>query len=208
VANVVWLGTTLRHENDSRVSNSQQRGIADSKTLLSYIYVYDYFNLSVGDICCSRAIYHHRPLGMDPERVQGLPQSEIPPSHSLDQDTSGTQPDPFNPSHSNVPRTTAQIDTSNSSPYAGNAPTDSPSSEKLGVSEISSLQHINDYFAQRIQSPLPARLPESNSGKRETGITNERFSNPVGHIRSGIDWIVPTEEGVSNHLNTLNLFTY
>jgi hypothetical protein len=135
---------------------------------------------------------------MDPERVPPQPQSNITsPVHALDRDL--IQQDPFNPSHSNVPRTTAQIDTSNLSPYAGNVPpTDSPSSEKLGVSGISSLQHINDYFAQRIQSPLPVRLPPSNFGKKET----------MAQVRSGIDYIVPMGEGVSNHPNTLNLFTY
>jgi hypothetical protein len=146
---------------------------------------------------------------MDPERVPPLPQSEITsPFHSLDRDTSsGTiQPNLLNPSHSNVPRTTAQIDTSNLSPYhAGNVSTESQSPEKSEVSEISSLQHINDYFAQPIQSPLPVRFPQSDSGRRETGINNDRFSNNMGQIRSGIDWIVPTEEGVSNCLNTLNL---
>lgn len=83
---------------------------------------------------------------MDPERVPPLPQSEITSFHSLDRDISGTiQPDPFNPSHSNVPRTTAQIDTGNLSPYdAGNVPIESPSPEKSEVSEISSLQYINN----------------------------------------------------------------
>ena len=92
---------------------------------------------------------------MDPERVPPLPvhQSEIAsPVHALDQDTSGSiQPDPFNPSHSNVPRTTTRIDTSNLGPYAGNVPTESPSSqaENLEVSETPSLdflQHVNDNF--------------------------------------------------------------
>ena len=65
------------------------------------------------------------------------------------------------------------------------------------------MQHINGYyFAQPMQSPLPVRLPESNSEKRETGINNGRFSNTMAPIHSGIDWIVPTGEGVSNHLNT------
>jgi hypothetical protein len=75
---------------------------------------------------------------MDPERVPPLPQSEITsPFHSLDRDTSGNiQPDPFYPSHPNVPQT-AQIDTNNFSPYAGNVPTESPSPEKSEVSEIS-----------------------------------------------------------------------
>ena len=58
---------------------------------------------------------------------------------------------------------------------------------------------------QPIQSPLPVRLPRSDSERRETGINNDRFSNTMGQIRSGIDWIVPTEEGVSNRLYTLNL---
>ena len=77
---------------------------------------------------------------MDPERNPPLPQSEITsPYHSLDKDTSGTiQRDPFNPSHTNVQRqTTTRIDTSDLSPYAGSAPTESPSHEKLEVSEIS-----------------------------------------------------------------------
>ena len=147
---------------------------------------------------------------MDPERVPPLPvlQSEITsPVHALDQDPSGTtQPDPFNPSHSNVPRTTARIDTRNLSPYAGNVPTESPSPENLEVSEtLLSLQHINDYFAQPIQSPLRDRLPEPNSGRRETGINSGRFSNNRAPMNSGIDWIVPTEEGVSHHRNTSNL---
>lgn len=148
---------------------------------------------------------------MDPERAPPLPQSEITsPVHALDVDTSGTiEPDQFNPSHSNVPRRTARIDASNLNPsYAGDIPTESPSPEKLEVSEISSLQHhTNDYFSQPIQSPLPVQFPEPNSGKRETGINNERFSNTAAQIHNGIDWIVPTEEGVSNHwhLNTLNL---
>ena len=83
---------------------------------------------------------------MDPERVPPLPQSEITSFHSLDRDISGTiQPDPFNPSHSNVPRTTAQINTSNLNRYdAGNVLTESPSPEKSEVSEISSLQYINN----------------------------------------------------------------
>lgn len=72
---------------------------------------------------------------MDPERDLPLPQSEIP-FNSLDRHTSGTiQPEPFNPSHPNVPQTT-QIDT-NMSPFAGNVPTESPSPEKSEVSEIS-----------------------------------------------------------------------
>ena len=78
---------------------------------------------------------------MDPERPP-LPQFEIFPVHSFDKDTPATIPvtDPFNPSHPNVPPTTAQINTSSSSPYAGNVPTESPSplAEKLEVSEISS----------------------------------------------------------------------
>ena len=142
---------------------------------------------------------------MDPERVPPLPQSEASPVHSLDKDTSGIIPqEPLNPSQSNVPRPTARIITSNLSP-------ESPGPEKLEVSEISSfLQHINDYFAQStsIHSPLPVPLPES---RRETGLNNlnERFSNTLPQIHSGIDWIVPsTKEGVSNYLNTLNLFTY
>lgn len=83
---------------------------------------------------------------MDSERVPPLPQSEITSFHSLDRDISGTiQPDPFNPSHSNVPRTTAQINTSNLNRYdAGNVLTESPSPEKSEVSEISSLQYINN----------------------------------------------------------------
>lgn len=52
---------------------------------------------------------------------------------------------------------------------------------------------VNDHFAQ-IQSPLPARLPESNPGRRETRINSERFPNALNTI----DWIVPTEEAVSN----------
>ena len=142
---------------------------------------------------------------MDPERVPPLPQSEITsPVHALDQDTFGTlQPDPFNPSYSNVPRTTGRIDTSNLGPYAGNVPTESPNSEKLEVSEISSLQHINDYFAQPIRPPLPIHVrlpvvPEPNSGKRETGINNERYSNTMAQTHNGIDWIMPSIEGVSN----------
>ena len=145
---------------------------------------------------------------MDPERAPPLPQSEIAsPVHALDQDTFGTiQPDPFNPSYSNVPRTTGRIDTSNLGSYAGNVPTESLNSEKLEVSEISSLQYINDpYFAQPIRSPLPVhvRIPEPppNSGKRETGMNNERFSNTMAQTHNGIDWIVPTSaEGVSYHL--------
>ena len=63
-------------------------------------------------------------------------------------------------------------------------------------------------FAQHLQSPLPDRPPESRFGKRETGINNGRFPNNMAQINSGIDWIVPTEEGVSNRrLNTLDLFT-
>jgi hypothetical protein len=133
---------------------------------------------------------------MDPERVSPHPQSEIPsPVHILDKDSPGTiQLDPFNPSHSNVPRTTARIYTSNLG-----QPTESPSPEKLEVSEISSLQHINDCFAQPIRSSLPVRFPESDSGKRESGMNNERFSNTKAQIHSGIDWIVPTEKVVSNH---------
>jgi hypothetical protein len=157
---------------------------------------------------------------MDPGRVPQapLPQSEITsPYHSLNKDTSGTiQPDPFDSSldsHSNVPRTTARIDTSNSRPYAsaGNLPTgpESLSNEKLEVSKISFLQHINDYFAQSVQSPLPVRLPasESNSGERETGMNNERFSNTMAQLHSDIDYIVPSirlGEKVSYHLDTLN----
>jgi hypothetical protein len=67
---------------------------------------------------------------MDPERVPPLPQSEITsPVQTLKRDTSGTiQLDPFNPSHSNVPRTTAEIYNSSLSPY-GIAPTEeSPTS--------------------------------------------------------------------------------
>ena len=140
---------------------------------------------------------------MDPERVPPLARFETSPVHSLDKDASRTiQPDPFNPSQSNVPRPTARIITSNLSP-------ESPNPEKLEVSEISSfLQHINDYFAQStsIHSPLPVRLPES---RRETGLNNlnERFSNTLPQIHSGVDWSI-TGEGVSNHLNTLNLFEY
>jgi len=101
---------------------------------------------------------------MDPERVAPLPQFETSPIHSLDKNTSGTiQPDPFNPSYSYVPRTTARINTSNFSPYASNALTESPNPEKL----------------ESIQSPLPVRLPES---KRDT----------MAQIHSGIDWIVPS----------------
>jgi hypothetical protein len=75
---------------------------------------------------------------MDPERVPPLHQSEITsPFNPLDKDTSGTiQPDPFSnpsPSHSNIQRTTARINTSN---LSGNAPTDPASPEKLEVSEI------------------------------------------------------------------------
>ena len=72
------------------------------------------------------------------------------------------------------------------------------------------IEQINDYFAQAIQTPLPARLPESNSEKRETRINNDRFSNTLGRIHSGIDYIVPMGEGVSKHhdLYTLILFTY
>ena len=78
---------------------------------------------------------------MDPERVPPLPQSETSPVRSVDKDASGTiQPDPFNPSHPNVPPTTARINTSNLSPYAGNATSETSSPEKLVVSEISSLQ--------------------------------------------------------------------
>ena len=135
---------------------------------------------------------------MDPERVPSLPQFETSPVHSLDKDTSGIiQRESFNPSRSNVPRPTARIITSNLSANADNAEPQSP--EKLEVSEISFLQHINDYFAQptSLQSPLPVRVPES---RRETGINNlnERFSNTMPQIHSGIDWIVPsTKEGVS-----------
>jgi hypothetical protein len=136
---------------------------------------------------------------MDPEGAPSLRQSEITsPVHALDEDTSGTiHMDPFNPFVSNVPQTTGKIDTSNLSPYAGNIPTKSPNPENLEVSEISSLQHINDcYFAQPIRSPLPVRLPESNSGKGATGINNERFSNTKAQIHSEVDWIlvVPTKE--------------
>ena len=147
---------------------------------------------------------------MDPERVPPLPQSEITsPVHALEKGTSGNiLSDPFNPSQTNVPRTTARNETGNWIPYAGNVLRESPIPENLEVSKIPSLQHINDYFAQPIQSPLPVRLHESNLEKRETGIMNERFSNTMAPINSGIDWIVPTEEGVSNHLNTLNCFTY
>ena len=105
--------------------------------------------------------------------------------------------DPFNPFISNVPQTTSRIDTSKLSPYAGNIPTKSPNPENLEVSEISSLQHINDYyFAQPIRLPLPVRLPESNSGKGAAGIKNERFSNTKAQIHSEVNWIlvVPTKE--------------
>ena len=74
---------------------------------------------------------------MDPERVPPLPQSEITsPVHALDEDTFATnQPDLFNPSHSNVPRRTARIDTSNlSPPHAGNVPSEPPIPEKSEVS--------------------------------------------------------------------------
>ena len=89
---------------------------------------------------------------MDPERVPPLPQqSEITsPVHALDTDTTtGTiQPNPPIPSHSYAPRRTARIDSSNLSPFAGNgSTTESPSSEKLEVSEILSLQqNINAYI--------------------------------------------------------------
>ena len=56
------------------------------------------------------------------------------------------------------------------------------------------------YFvqSQAIQSPLPVRFPESNFGKRDTGINIERFSNTMALIPSEIDHIVPsTREGVS-----------
>ena len=92
---------------------------------------------------------------MDPERVPPLPQqSEITsPVHALDTDTTtGTiQPNPPIPSHSYAPRRTARIDSSNLSPFAGNgSTTESPSSEKLEVSEILSLQqNINAYIFLR-----------------------------------------------------------
>ena len=119
---------------------------------------------------------------MNPERIPHLSQSEITsPVHALDEDRSGTShPDPFNPYYSNVPRMTGRIDTSNFGPYAANIPSESPNSENFEVSEISSLQHINDYFVQSIRPPLPALLPESTSEKRETRRYNERFSNNMG----------------------------
>ena len=77
---------------------------------------------------------------MDPERVPPLPQSETTsPVHALDED-------PFNPSHSYIPRMTTRIETSKLSPYAGNVPTETLSPEKSEVSEILSLKHNNDYI--------------------------------------------------------------
>ena len=173
--------------------------------------MYD-FNLPVRD-SASYLIVPPQAYLMDPKRVPpgSQPQFETSPIHSLDKDTSGgIQPDPFNPSLPNVLRPTARINTSNLIPYAsaGNASmsTEPQSPEKLEVSEIllSLSNTSNDYFAQSIHSPLPVRLPES---KRETEKSNERFSNTMAQIHSGVDWSI-TGEGVSKHLSTLNLFEY
>ena len=92
---------------------------------------------------------------MDPERVPPLPQSSqiTSPVRVLDNDTSGSiLSDPFNPSRSNVPRTTARIDTSNLNPYAGNVLTESPSPDNLEVtvsSKKSSPQHTNELITLR-----------------------------------------------------------
>ena len=80
---------------------------------------------------------------MNPEHAPPLRQSEITSrAHALETSETSIQRDPFNPSHSNVPRMT---DTGNLSPYVLS---ESPSHEKLEVSEISSLQHIrvNDHL--------------------------------------------------------------
>ncbi|KAF8805338.1 hypothetical protein BYT27DRAFT_7258449 [Phlegmacium glaucopus] len=135
---------------------------------------------------------------MDPERVPPRPQSEITSSaHGISEDNSGTvQADPFNPSsHSNVPRATVRIDSSNLSPSAGHL-LSATNSEKSEVHETSSLHHqsnINDFRSQPIQRPLSVRLAHSNSGRREARINIDN-PNPMTQIPHGIDWIVPTEE--------------
>lgn len=74
---------------------------------------------------------------MDPERVPAQPQSETAsPVYIPGEDTSRTsQADPFHPSHSDIPPTTARPDTSNLSPSALNILSEPPSTEKLEVSE-------------------------------------------------------------------------
>ena len=70
---------------------------------------------------------------MDPERVPIRPQAEITsPVRGLSQDT---QADPFNPSYSNVPQTTARIDTSNFSPSAANVLSSTSGDDEKSVSE-------------------------------------------------------------------------
>jgi len=131
---------------------------------------------------------------MDPERVPPRSQAEMTsPAHGTGEDNS--EVDTFNPSHKNVPRAIARIDSSNVSPSARHL-LSSASSEKSEVHETSSLHHQSnsDHLKQPIKPPLSVRLPESISGRRETRLnTDNRFPS-----RQEIDWIVPTgEEKVS-----------
>ena len=76
---------------------------------------------------------------MDPERVPPLPQSEITsPFDSSNRDISGTtERDPFNPSLSNVQRSTARLGINTTSSVGHALTTESLSPEKLEVSDIS-----------------------------------------------------------------------
>lgn len=129
---------------------------------------------------------------METDRVPPAPLQSEPegtsPVHAVAEDTSGNiQPDPFsNPSQRNVVlRTTARIDPSTGNLGGPSAALSSTSSEKFhDTSSLQPLRSDNDHLAQRPS----VRHSELNSGRRETKMNNDH----------AIDWIVPTEEKVSN----------
>lgn len=140
---------------------------------------------------------------MDHER---LPPSEniiSPPQHpSAEEIHPPIQPgDFFDPS--NLRTTPARVETGNLISYSENVVSESPNSEKLGVSLriysfIICLNNRSMINHQSIQSPLPVHLPEPE--KRDANmVNNERYQqNTTTRTQrqgNGIDWIVPTEEG-------------
>lgn len=136
---------------------------------------------------------------MDTDRVPAARLQSEPeitaPVHALGEDTSGTvQPDRSNPSHRIVPPMSPRIDAAGPSTALS-----STSSENLyDTSSLQPLRTNDDNLVQPIRQPT-VRLPELNSGRRETETNNE------------IDWIVPKDEKVSNvlilNLNRANSFT-